>query len=454
MLSLIPLIHVTATCRPSFGEFTIKQCGSKRGIDTWKDCDGSISMVRVANNFFPKFSLASIGPVLKAISNIVKLSGEIRLCDYDKKSTLNQQTAYVISTINNNTVKAERNKYLSQSLICYSKLNLILDDLNSGQHKILSVINYDLEIRELAHELQLIEAVRRISAGPTPHPLYYSMAGNNYTYVQPVAIAYDNLSNVDELTITHCVISSLIISKKSSDISEISCRTYWSSTPIEIIQLHIRNASQNILIDKDYKFDHLKNFTPLGDGSKQGVSPVMLTKFDVRMTADKKIELIWVTDAESVNKGFGIERKVSGNDKFEQVGFVNSQATGGNSVAQLHYTFIDQAPMRSGNVYYRLAHVDLDGKIDYSEVKLIRFGEHSNSQPYPNPSCGIINVLRPDFIARMKVRLFHSTGKLIQEYNDIRDSHFRIYIDHPGLYNIVILDGLGELVTTQWVLNR
>lgn len=420
---------------------------------------------------------------------------------YHYNGILDQETGDAVSTANNFTVSGGSNKVLTQNLTIYGTLNLVLGDLNSGQNKMLTIANGG-DIAGYKDESLIIGTLRRIGTGPAPYKVVFPLAGNKHKYLQPVTITYSGPSDIDEFTITHNDNKHPYNDNKTTGIAVISDREFWDITPNDATKQRIQNSSQNITLNITYKSDDVKyipdrskdlyllghynststlwepasvnttvfregndaagsvtmydvqRFSPFGVGSTDGTTPVMLTRFDVRMRTDKNIELNWRTDAESVNKGFGVERRVNGSEKFQQIGFVHSQAHGGNSVAQLHYTFIDEEPIRKGNVYYRLAQLDLDGKLNYSEVKLIRLGEELKSPIYPNPSNGIINIRRPESVAKMNVGIYQSTGTLLREYKGIGESLFRMQIDHPGLYNIVILDPLGAVFASQWVVIR
>lgn len=421
--------------------------------------------------------------------------------NYHYNGILDQETGDAVVTANNFTVSGGSNKVLTQNLTIFGMLNLILGDLSSGQNKMLTIANGG-DIAGYKDESLIIGTLRRIGTGPAPYKVVFPLAGNKHKYLQPVTITYSGPSDVDEFTITHNDSKHPFNNNKTTGIAVISDREYWDITPNEATKQRIQKTTQNITLNIAYKSDDLKYipdrskdlyvlghfnststlwepasanatilregndgsgsvtmydvqyFSPFGVGSTDGTTPVMLTRFDVRMRADNKIELNWRTDAESINKGFGIERRVDGSDKFEQIGFVHSQSHGGNSVAQLHYTFIDEEPVKKGNVYYRLAQLDLDGKVTYSEVKLIRFAGQLKSLVYPNPSSGVINIRSPEPATNMTVRVYHSTGRLLNEYAGIKESQSRIQIDYPGLYNIVIYDTQGAVISSQWVVVR
>jgi hypothetical protein len=108
--------------------------------------------------------------------------------------------------------------------------------------------------------------------------------------------------------------------------------------------------------------------------------PVTWTNFTV-VPKDENVLLTWGTSEEKNSNLFIIER---GTDihSFQPIGEVKAA---GNAKTNLNYSFID---FSSGNglVYYRIKEVDIDGNINYSDIRAI---ENSNNdiliKAFPNP---------------------------------------------------------------------
>ena len=115
--------------------------------------------------------------------------------------------------------------------------------------------------------------------------------------------------------------------------------------------------------------------------------PVELISFTAKIIG-KRIHLSWQTATEINNYGFEIERMsdVKGQKSEEWVilGFVNGN---GNSNSQKDYTFIDNNPVGSGEIKYRLKQIDNNGKFEYSSVINVFFSVNDFElyQNYPNP---------------------------------------------------------------------
>jgi Secretion system C-terminal sorting domain len=120
--------------------------------------------------------------------------------------------------------------------------------------------------------------------------------------------------------------------------------------------------------------------------------PISLLSF-TGIKQDKTNLLNWSTASETNNRGFELQRSANGND-FTSITFVNSKAIGGNSSAQLNYSFSDITPL-GGTNYYRLKQVDKDGKFSMSKVVAIKGLKPTSLQlvgVYPNPAVNKLNV--------------------------------------------------------------
>ena len=123
-----------------------------------------------------------------------------------------------------------------------------------------------------------------------------------------------------------------------------------------------------------------------------GTVPVTLTSFTGERQGTVNV-LTWNTATEQTNKGFEIQGSADG-ITFTTLAFVNSKAVNGNSTSALDYRFVDERPF-SGNSYYRLKQVNIDGRSRLSNIVLIKgtkVPEIVVSRIYPNPTKGDLNV--------------------------------------------------------------
>jgi len=113
------------------------------------------------------------------------------------------------------------------------------------------------------------------------------------------------------------------------------------------------------------------------------VLPVELTTFTAS-TLSNKVELNWNTATELNNSGFEVDRKLSNQSVWENIGFVRGL---GNSTSIINYNFIDNNPV-NGTIDYRLKQIDNNGSFKYSnivEVSYMKPAVFELDQNYPNP---------------------------------------------------------------------
>ena len=110
--------------------------------------------------------------------------------------------------------------------------------------------------------------------------------------------------------------------------------------------------------------------------------PVDLLSFSAQARKDH-VELIWATENEVDNLGFYIERQVTGEASWQDLGFV---------AAGTDYTFADRTALVGVDYLYRLRQTDIDGRVSYSPIEAARLGEAAGAMiVYPNPTAGLVN---------------------------------------------------------------
>lgn len=120
------------------------------------------------------------------------------------------------------------------------------------------------------------------------------------------------------------------------------------------------------------------------------VLPVTLQSFTVQAVNNTAL-LQWETASEWNNDYFEIERSADGRS-FAAIGRV--QGNGTTNLAQ-QYSFTDDA-LLSGNNYYRLAQADMDGKITYSQIRLLSLQAQGGTlKAFPNPVQSTLHIQLP-----------------------------------------------------------
>lgn len=136
------------------------------------------------------------------------------------------------------------------------------------------------------------------------------------------------------------------------------------------------------------------------------VLPVSLISFFGKKEKGRNV-LYWTTGAEYNSRLFKIERSSDG-FAFSKIGEVPAAITS-NSARQ--YVFLDNKVIES-TYYYRLAQQDLDGKISYSKVIVVKqFG--AGIILYPNPARNIVKLFSEKPINKEPFFLMNSSGQII-----------------------------------------
>ncbi len=129
----------------------------------------------------------------------------------------------------------------------------------------------------------------------------------------------------------------------------------------------------------NFNYMALDNFT----WTKSAVLPVSVINFSGNYQSGKVL-LNWKTSSESNSSHFLVERSTNG-IYYESVSRVKAT---GNSLTLTKYQTEDDNPV-SGNIYYRLVAVDIDGNKKIHGIVLIRnLAGKGSTGIYPNPSSG------------------------------------------------------------------
>lgn len=138
----------------------------------------------------------------------------------------------------------------------------------------------------------------------------------------------------------------------------------------------------------------------------------MLSFSGVNMGSKNRLE--WVTASENEMNYFEIQRSADA-ENFVSIGRMKAM---NSKNIEFTYVFNDDSPEEGIN-YYRLKQVDLNGKLEYSEVISIQMGNNeriSVKNIYPNPTNGQLNVdIYSETETVLKLTLTDLLGKTIYE---------------------------------------
>lgn len=183
-----------------------------------------------------------------------------------------------------------------------------------------------------------------------------------------------------------------------------------------------------------------------------GTLPVKLGSFKAVFN-NSKVRIDWETITEQNTHYFSVRKSTDGTS-FKEIGRVNAA---GNSGSALSYNFTDNdIDVGHRFIYYELVTVDIDGKQNHSEIKMVKNGNGANKlimQLSPNP------VTRPGQVqvqfnalkeGKMDVSVYSNAGRLVLRttmvaFYGLNNAHLHICDFAPGNYTIRFrLDGQQE----------
>src|SRR5258708_4101676 len=144
------------------------------------------------------------------------------------------------------------------------------------------------------------------------------------------------------------------------------------------------------------------------------ILPITLTSFTATLSQDaSQVLLNWTTGIEMNNKYFILQR--SGDGK-QFTGLDTIPAT--NQPGGDQYSFTDGSPL-SGNNFYRLCQVDLDGKATFFKVLKVNVTTQGKQglQLSPNPASGMVflELVHPEQ-GPLQVSLTDVQGKVLRQW--------------------------------------
>ena len=130
------------------------------------------------------------------------------------------------------------------------------------------------------------------------------------------------------------------------------------------------------------KWTAAKVITYVNSGSSGAVLPINLLSFDVQKYLEQA-QIKWVTSGNSTEQYFEIERSNDG-VIYSKIAVVPSKKDNNGTVKE--YSFSDKQTT-SGEYYYRIRMIDVDGSSSFSPTNKISFENISMQQTnlYPNP---------------------------------------------------------------------
>ena len=141
-------------------------------------------------------------------------------------------------------------------------------------------------------------------------------------------------------------------------------------------------------------------------------APVSVNSFFTVNEKDRVI-LKWTTQNETYNESFTIERSIDFGRTYTSLGSVEGK--GFQNKFNSSYAVEDIKPF-AGTAFYRLAISKANGKLNFSDVKIVNRGTKAETYftVYPNPVHGILNIrLQATAEEKSMVELFDMAGRRV-----------------------------------------
>ncbi len=181
--------------------------------------------------------------------------------------------------------------------------------------------------------------------------------------------------------------------------------------------------------------------------------PVTLLNFTARREEGVAM-LNWATTSEVKSDYFAIEHSTNGKN-WQKVGEVKA---GGDSWKTIYYSFRDNTPTTSENLY-RLKMVDKDGTFAYSKIVSVVFQIADQTTIFPNPVSDKLTINLRDWSKVQRVNLYDTKGKTVytshRERTDKQlSSEINVKGFESGIYIVRITLENGTVSTHKIVVSK
>ncbi|MBL7755047.1 MAG: T9SS type A sorting domain-containing protein [Chitinophagaceae bacterium] len=169
--------------------------------------------------------------------------------------------------------------------------------------------------------------------------------------------------------------------------------------------------------------------------------PVSWKSFNAYRKTEHEAELIWVLAAEKNCKGFYIEKLQEGEQQYTSIAFVSSKATDGNSALETNYTFNDTR-FNNRKTLYRIRQEDIDGKITYSETRMV-LGTGSTDikmEVWPIPANTTIHIMLNGLGKNSTVLILDMNGKVVRTLPVQNQDAVEVSGLAPGVYLVQLAE--------------
>ncbi|HWI91941.1 MAG TPA: T9SS type A sorting domain-containing protein [Flavisolibacter sp.] len=177
------------------------------------------------------------------------------------------------------------------------------------------------------------------------------------------------------------------------------------------------------------------------NGTQSAIAlPVKFQSLDAR-PVNSTVSLKWNVATEENLSGYSIERSTDGRS-FSQIAFVGASG-------QSDYSFVDGKP--TATAYYRIKSVDLNGRIGYSTVALVKSGKSTIVlKAFPSPVIKSVSIQHPTATAGTSISVSSADGRVMKTIipaAGMQQTEIDLSGAKAGLYLVRYNSGSGESET-------
>jgi predicted small secreted protein len=171
------------------------------------------------------------------------------------------------------------------------------------------------------------------------------------------------------------------------------------------------------------------------------ILPLQLTGFTATKLANTGT-LSWQVAQEENIATYTVERSADGRS-FTALGSVASL---GNTTSSRTYRYTDVQPVKGAN-YYRLKITEKDGRVSYSDIRLLNFGDKISIAVYPNPAKS--NATLTGVEVGMSIRLLNMTGQVVVSQKAAGNTvNLPLSLLPAGRYQVQVLSAGGQPISS------
>lgn len=268
-------------------------------------------------------------------------------------------------------------------------------------------------------QLGLIGIETRLNTGEEFLAEYYDMGYGTYN-VNPAELDHvsriewwelDDVNNLGEeaLVTLHWRAHSDVVS-----VADLRVAHFYTEAPSVVNQWEREGASPVVaggstVTAGSLTSAYVTSFSPftLADIRLNGGSlPLDLLNFEAEKVA-ATAELTWQVANDRAGDRHCIQRSTNAQE-FNTLGCIDAT----QDQATANYLFTDETPL-SGDNYYRIAHTDIDGELNYSPIRVLNFESKDFVTIYPNPVQDILNVDFPQATEAINLEIVDALGRVV-----------------------------------------